>query len=320
VTCYEESNVQTLIDELGDIQDRRTVSINYTPNNRTPREKAVHRLVILGVIEDYTNDYAHSQINIQISGIDKEGILSNYLAYLQAYDARLAEISEAKTRDWIVYDHGEFVENLIRDLLSFIYNTVELGRRRSLAEMLQASTSGKIRQDILNYLQLGTYSETLASVMDRKESINTVLSQLLEQITSSNDAAELRGQTARLLESYPSNPALLFIRAFAEFLCNSHDEQVAFDNFDAASQFALSKDGWELPIEEVTAVVVQFAEAVDITAPGLGARVIDRFLAGASELRPAARLIITKSRPDMSFGAAEALLEILIDQLDDVLK
>jgi ATP-dependent DNA helicase RecQ len=85
----EESNVQTLIDELGDIQDRRTVSINYTPNNRTPREKAVHRLVILGVIEDYTNDYADSQINIQISGIDKEGILSNYLDYLQAYDARL---------------------------------------------------------------------------------------------------------------------------------------------------------------------------------------------------------------------------------------
>jgi len=316
----EEVNVRQLIQELGDIQERRTEAIVYSQEDRNDREKAVHRLLTLGVVEDYTNDYAHNQIHLRLSGIEKELVLHHYLEYIRAYDQRMAEVSEANARTIMSLDYIPFVEALVRELLVFIYSTVELGRRRSLAEMLQACTSGKIRQGILNYLQLGAYSELLAAAMDRKEPLGLVISNLPAQITSPNDAAELRGQKARLLESFPNNPALLFIRSLAEYLCRDRDVEIALDNLGAAIQFALSDTGWALPIEEVATAAAQLADVANKTGEDFGTQVIERYLATAQELRPAARAIIAKAAPEVSYLAAEALIGLLIDQIEDILQ
>jgi ATP-dependent DNA helicase RecQ len=315
----EGVNVRQLIAELGVLQDRRTVAIDYSQENRNDREKAVHRLVILGVIEDYTNDYAHNQIHLRLSGIDKESVLHHYREYIRAYDPRLAETTEANTRRFMSLDFLPFVETLVRELLEFIYRTVELGRRRSLQEMLQACTSGRLRQNILNYLQLGAYSELLASAMDRKEPLGSVISQLVEQVTSPNDAAELRGQTARLLESYPDNPALLFIRSIAECLCSEFDEKIVVDNLCAAIQFALSETGWALPLDEVATAVAHLTEIAFRNDESLGTQIVESFLNTAHELRPAARAIIEKSSPNETYRAAEALVGLLSDQIEDIL-
>ncbi|MCJ7532047.1 MAG: RecQ family ATP-dependent DNA helicase [Anaerolineales bacterium] len=315
----EEATIGQLIAEIGDIQSRRTLAINYSEDNRQDREKAVHRLVILGVVEDYTHDYAHHQINLRLSGLEKEAVLDHYIKYMQAYDRRLAEVAEANARRLLTINYIPFVVALVRLLLEFIYSTVELGRRRSLAEMLQACMSDRIRHYILNYLELGAHSELLNSAMERKFSLASAIQQLVEQITSPNDAAELRGQTARMLESYPSNPALLLIRSLAELLCKERDEQVGLDNLGAAVAFAISATGWSLSYEEVAAAVAILAESVDRLADGLGSRVVMRFLAEVRELRPAARAIIEKGAPEVTFPAAEALLQLLSDQLEDII-
>ena len=70
--------------------------------------------------------------------------------------------------------------------------------------------------------------------MERAEDLPTTISELSEQITSPNEGAELRGQTARLLESYPDNPALLLIRSFAELLCRDRNGDVVLDNLNAS--------------------------------------------------------------------------------------
>jgi len=315
----EDANVRQLIAELGTIQERRTVSIEYSAETRNDREKAVHRLVILGVVEDYTNDYSHNQIHLRLSGAEKEVVLHHYLEYLRAYDHRLAEVEEAQVRNFISLEYIPFVENLAKELLEFIYSTIELGRRRSLWEMLQACTSGKIRQDILNYLQLGAHSELIASAMDRKEPMNSVLPQLIEKTASPNDAAELRGQTARLLESYPNNPALLFIRALAECLCSEFDEKIVIDNLCAAIQFSLSGTGWALPLDEVATTVAHLAEVAFRNGESFGTQVVESFLNTAHELRPAARAFIEKSSPKITYRAAEVLVSLLSDQIEDIL-
>ena len=160
----------------------------------------MHRLVILGVVEDYTNDYAHGQIHLRLSGIDGEAVIGRYLQYVGAYDQRLAEVARENLRGLLSLDFTALIERLVKELLEFIYRTVELGRRRSLAEMLQATTSGNLRRDILSYLQLGAYSEILASAMDRKEPLASALLSIANEISSPGAAAELRGETARLLD------------------------------------------------------------------------------------------------------------------------
>jgi ATP-dependent DNA helicase RecQ len=316
----EYARVRELVAELLDIQERRTVSIDALQEHRNDREKAVHRLVILGIVEDYTNDYAHDQINLLMSGADKDSILQNYLTYVEAYDHRLAEVAEPKLRGLLHLDHDAFVDALVRELLEFIYRTIELGRRRSLAEMLQAAASGRLRKDILNYLQLGTYSELLASAIDRKEPLGTLIAEVAAAVSSSNDAAELRGQTARLLESYPDNPALLFVRSMAELLSKEKDEQVALDNLGAGIEFALSSSGWALPVEEVGGAVAQLAAIVEKSDAGTGAHLVDRFLSLAPDLRRAARSVIDKGAPEFTYRAAEVLLGRLVGLLEPSVK
>jgi hypothetical protein len=87
--------------------------------------------------------------------------------------------------------------------------------------MLQACvtnpTDEGIRARILNYLELGHYSEFLENARENSDDPESLFDQLFDEMDSPMEAAELRGQCSRMLEAYPNNPTLLLIRAFAEF-------------------------------------------------------------------------------------------------------
>ena len=53
------------------------------------------------------------------------------------------------------------------------------------------------------------------------------------------DAAETRGTMIRLLESYPTHPVLLIIRALTEGLINNPDENQIISNIEAGYSFAI---------------------------------------------------------------------------------
>lgn len=321
----EEIDVITdLIAEIGDLRERRTLSIGYTDETRNEREKAVHRLVILSVVEDYTNDYAHEQIKMTLSGEDKKTVLDAYVAYISSYNRRQANRAEVRAQDQIDRSFNEFIKFILRQLIEFIYSTVELGRRRSLAEMLQAATSGSsdmdIRRHILNYLELGQYSDLLDAARERSEDLPNLIQELIEQISSPNESAELRGQTAFLLESYPNNPALLFIRTLSELMSRDCSEQVLIDNFKAGIQYALSETGWALPITEVAETVGIFTEQAKITGSKLVPTLITVYLDAVDEPRNAAREIIRHTSLEVSAPVVEKLLVLLSKRIDTIVQ
>ncbi len=320
----EVRSVTQLMTELGDLTKMRTETITYTKDTRNVREKAVHRLVILAVIDDYTTDYAHEEINLRLSGADKETILAAYVKYVSAYNRRRAQNLEEIARGQFNLSHREFLDFIILKLTEFIYNTVELGRRRSLAEMLQASMSGNadedIRRHILNYLELGQYSELLDVMMEQAEDLPQLFEELLEQITSPNDAAELRGQTARLLESYPDNPALLFVRAVAELMCRDRDEQVLVVNLNAAIRYALLETGWALSTVEITPVVILFAELACSIDLELAHLIVRTFLDDIDNPRMGARKIVEQCSLEASIPAVQYLLGSVSEKLVAVLQ
>lgn len=319
----EVAGIRAAIDELRDIQSRRTETIAYSRGSRNEREKAVHRLVILGVVDDYTVDYAHDQIKIRLSGADKEAILSSYLDYVRAYSSRQAQTEERKAEGFGNLYHREFVERLASQLVAFIYSTIELGRRRSLAEMLQAVSSGstdrEIRQRILNYLQLGTYSELLEAARERDSPLDELVAEIGEQIAAPNDAAELRGQTIRMLESYPDNPALLVIRALAELMCRDRDLDVVEANLIAGTRFALSESGWALGIDEVCAALATLAKIAVRIGLELGPAVVQAYLSIHDEPRDHARKLVTLLEPEISYPAATTLMAMLNGRLEILL-
>lgn len=315
----ELADVRALMSELGDLGAHRSAEIRYTRQTRTSREKAVHRLLSLGVVEDYTHDYANQVINILVSGASNETIIDRFVSYQRAYDARVAEVAETNTRPLAESDRTALIEELAKRLIEFVYNTIELSRRRSLAEMLLACTEGRsgeeIRARILAYLELGEFSELLEKARDGQVSMSTAIRQAIDRTSSPNDAAELRGQTARLLEAYPNNPSLLLIRTMAEMMSRDRDEGVVFDNFAACLSFAFSKTDWAMSIEEVADAAAPVIALARQRAPRLEADLVKVFLEKSEDRRLAARALIKVVEPEIGAHLTSMLLNILASKI-----
>jgi hypothetical protein len=317
-TQEELKVVRELIKEIDNLENIRTVAITYkNDKDRSTREKAIHRLVILGVIEDYTMNYANNEIEIRLSGNEKEDIISSYISYLRNYDRKIAENTEKRIRSFIEYPFNDFVfvlaENLTQD---FIYKIIELGRRRSLSEMMDACitdpSDAGIRRRILSYLELGRFSELLDIARENPENLQENLGSLIEQIGSPNEATELRGQTARILESYPNNPALLLIRAIAESMCRDRNEETVLENYEAFITYALAEDVWDLPIEQVIAISSDFINQTGIPINDrLGQDIVYTLMSIVNFDREPLRLIIRQVDEVFSLPAALYLLNEL---------
>lgn len=259
--AHEEiKEIKRLVNEIDDLEEVRTVAITYKDDNdRSIREKAVHRLVIIGVIEDYSMNYANNEIVIRLSGNGKEDIISSYIGYLMSYDRKIAENTERRIRAYVGDPFNDFVIKVVEDLtLNFIYKIVEMGRRRSLSEMMDACITDPsdegVRRRILNYLEMGRFSESLDKAREEPEKLLENIENLIDGIDSPNTAAELRGQTARMLEAYPNSPAFLLIRSVAESMCRDSSVDIVIENFEAFVKYALAEDVWNLPIEQVVEI------------------------------------------------------------------
>jgi len=301
----ELRQIHKLIDELGELQEEKVVTITFSEDNRNVREKAVHRLVILGVISDYTINYANNEIELILSGMDSEANLYSYKRYIANYDQKQAEQAERLAIQKLDLKHREFIiylsERLIRD---FIYNIIELGRRRSLNEMLQAClvnpTNQGLRTRILSYLELGRFSDLLEEVRNDPRELLSLIERIKDQIGSPTEANELRGQTSRLLESYPNNPALLLTRSFAEALCRDCDNETVFENFNAFLTFAISPSGWEIDLDEICIISSQYINEVGEIRDSLAQELVVAFMEEVNADRTITRNLI--SHVEMSYS------------------
>jgi hypothetical protein len=144
-----------------------------------------------------------------------------------------------------VKSHEQYVLEISRLLISFVYIHIERARRNSLREMLLAAKKAlqgeDLRSRILDYLEHSEYDERLENVIGSSQGGVDVLDPLLDDLVSPNDAAILRGAVARLLSSYPDNPGLLMLRGLSEALARNGDMSVACQYLKASLEFALGE-------------------------------------------------------------------------------
>ncbi|MBW8042328.1 MAG: ATP-dependent DNA helicase RecQ [Planctomycetes bacterium] len=254
----ELSFVDILMKKLDKLSERRKITVVFGRENTKAWEKAIHRLVVLGVIEDYTINYSSKEFNIVLRGLDKEGIIHRYELYVFGYNKGRIKKELQKLQKHIDKPYNDFVREACRILIHFIYDTIEKGRRRVLREMflLADSAVGKencdeiVRERTLRYLE-SSRAEEIESVYN-DESIfaklqivvrgsETSEGEMVHGIRSPRDAADMRGQVARYLESSPDHPGLLFLRAISEAYCSDFKFEVIFENLKAGVTFALSQ-------------------------------------------------------------------------------
>ncbi|MGB9665024.1 MAG: hypothetical protein ACPL25_08915, partial [Ignavibacteria bacterium] len=210
-------------------------------------EKALHRLLIIGVVSDYTIDYSKEEFAVKLSGANREEIIEAYGKYVESYlySRRQNEVDKA-----LRLPHSsliEFIMGMIDLLLHFIYDVIERGRRRALYEMLLACTTSPkdkdFRERILRYLEATAYFEGLEQIIADKDAGIEKCKDLFSSVRSPNESAELRGQVSRYLESYPDHPSLLMLRSLSEVYSRNKNNDVAKQNFLASISSALSNYG-----------------------------------------------------------------------------
>ncbi|MGE5578185.1 MAG: hypothetical protein ACM3TT_13445 [Syntrophothermus sp.] len=202
-------------------------------------EKAIHRLVVLGVVIDYTINYSAREVTVSLSGIDKGGIVESYGKYVASYLGSRSQTEVRKALQYSDLPYHQFVPKMCELLLRFIYEVIEQGRRRAFYEMFLTATTETsnegIHQRILRYLETTEHSKVLDEILQASQAGTDKIMEVFEQVVCSpNDAAELRGQVARYLESYPDHPGLLILRSLSEIYTRDWNPDVVKQNFVAS--------------------------------------------------------------------------------------
>lgn len=240
-------------------------SVIVSPNanvERTNLEKGLYRLIVLGVVEDYTLNFSSNEFTFDFRKIDKDIIIDLYAQYVSGYSKTRVNKETEKLQEFYDLDYYDFIIKSSEVLIEFIYDTIEKGRRRAFSEMLQLAEAAyvspdkdkTIRDRVILYFQT-TYSEEIDKILNAESIKVDFIRDLIDGYEASNgriigglrstrDAEEIRGQVSRYLESYPDNPGLLLVRALSEVFSSDYSKDIAVSSFEAAVKYGNEQIGY----------------------------------------------------------------------------
>lgn len=193
-----------------------TIPRGATNKQAEMREKALFRLLLIGLVDDYTIEYGSNTFTVYLTHFD-EGTLRTTTA---EFVGRAASNNRAAMDRVAAVAGGstlELVDGLVGALIETVYERVEPARRRALHEMLQLSElrdgGDAIRARINAYLTEGPVASLLDQAVRGEAGLVATMDALLD---TPPDELEWTGAAARYLESYPDHPLLLAVRALGE--------------------------------------------------------------------------------------------------------
>ena len=218
----EEKELTSLLEMFEAIETGRRVQIGGG-QRADARQRALHRLSMLGVVADYTLEggWSSTAAVVQRREPGPDDIVQNLLEFVRrSQPGRLGAIQDAVQKP---YDTPrESVEACGRQLIGFVYDTIEQSRRRSLQEMWLLATESdgdsEVRRRVLDYLTEGDITPVVQELAGQARFAFGDWLNHWARAGSESDAREWRSVTARLLGSYPDHPGLLAGRGLAETL------------------------------------------------------------------------------------------------------
>jgi ATP-dependent DNA helicase RecQ len=246
------ADVESLVDLLQGLGREGTIRIPMAAE-RARREKAIHRLKLLGLVRDYLVDWGGKQFELHLSTATPDTIDQALLDVVRRHQpARVAAMQRVIAGITHASLRGRVLQHS-RTLISYVYETVAASRARAVEEMIglaeRCRSDEEIRQRILAYLELGQLARRLSDLTDTAPFEFGAWLELYQDITTADDAREWRGATARLLESAPDNPGLLVGRGLAEALAGNGDDGVFGTSIARALVVARMK--FDVPMDDV---------------------------------------------------------------------
>lgn len=216
-------------------------------NSEGALEYTLVRLIHLGVVTDYTKNYNARTFEVTVSprwasvrgSLEKyrELAIENFEAYVRRYETRrvtplLAGLNAAATDE-------EIESAALSAIIQYLYSQIERRRRTSTRTMLELAREGALdsaeaRKRLLFYLQASDKFTHDLEVLAKSENDAATWTTIARSVGAPAEVDELRGAAARVLESYPTHPGLLFLSAITRRNPSLGEKDRSKEDFQAA--------------------------------------------------------------------------------------
>lgn len=244
----EVANLLEVLEMLEPGLEPRSVTMPFggASDIQEQRERALHRLMILGVVADYLVEFGSKEFEVRTEGVSPQSVVDSLLSFIERSQPGRVDAVRAKI-DREYEKLQEAIKACGQAMVEFVYETIERSRRRSLREMYlaakESTTDAELRRRVLEYLSEGEVAPRLTDLVEDPDFGFTEWIRIWESSATPVDARELRASTARLLASYPSHPGLLMSRGLAEAMLPDGNLQEFESNAESALKAALADYG-----------------------------------------------------------------------------
>ncbi len=223
--------IDFLLNQIGPFDSVKSMEIPFWKDEEKEKgqEKAIYRLVKIGVIKDYEKEWGSKLYRIYLNAFDLDHCKNHLLEYVEASQPGRLKVFRDELDKIVAPEEIEAcIKLLAKMLIDFTYDQIERSRRRAILESIQlgrnAKTDSEIRVRILSYLQEGVGKENFDSLLELTDVKLAPWMEIADRIQNPIDAGEIRGISIRSLETFPTHPGLLFVRAVSEIMCSDGDE------------------------------------------------------------------------------------------------
>src|SRR3990172_2132883 len=184
-------------------------------SSRERDERAIFRLMLLGVVQDYTINWQFHRFAVRVQRINPAQVKEHLRQYLMQY--KFGDFADAALRDIKDDTVENALASAINILIDFIYDEIVAKRKqalRTMGELCRNFTSDQdFREAILAYLQESEFSDELREWVNRDfDAIGLdAIHDLLHRVTTLEEVKRLVGTTRRMLDEDPQNVALRYL-------------------------------------------------------------------------------------------------------------
>jgi superfamily II DNA helicase RecQ len=214
--------------------------------------KAIQRLSTLGIVSDFTVNFADNSATITVRKLDNKDYRQNLISYLQRYLSPMA--SERLVNEMSKSYETVDTQVLLKILIHFVYQHIAIKNLKRIEDIDMLCevgvtdsshpelTNAKIRDFLKYYLKAryaGNFSipNLLADTQNlTRNSFASVLKFIAEVGELRDNWQHLKASSQILLNLAPENHVLLLLNAYSRFLLESENKEAVVEAFDVMVQ------------------------------------------------------------------------------------
>jgi len=273
--------------------------VYHRDSDREKYERAIFRLMLLGVLDDYTINWHKKAFSVVVRNATPEEIKQNLRLYLLQYkfedfvDDAVAKMNEQSLT--------QALESAISIMVDFVYDEIVAKRKQALRTMGELCRNFRSDQDfrdaILSYLQESEFSDQLRQWVNQSfDSIGIEsIHELMEKVTTQDELKRLIGTTRRMLDEDPQNISLRYLSLCARAQSATEpDESILQETVTLVKQI-LNKDNY---IAGPESLLVHLLEDVESRRPKISEEISHLVFRNAGNAQ-FARLMLTSGLSDI---------------------